>query len=141
MTHPIVWLRHAGQQLGLVPSLGGSVAAWRRDATDGGAHVLFDFVGEHGAELLAPKLLRNRGQHYVIGYGGEVRLPTIEAVIREISVVGNLVGTYQDLVELMALTAQGRVTLHTKKYPLDAALDAIHDLESGAIRGRGILIP
>jgi len=111
------------------------------DATDGGAHVLFDFVGEHGAELLAPKLLRNRGQHYVIGYGGEVRLPTIEAVIREISVVGNLVGTYQDLVELMALTAQGRVTLHTKKYPLDAALDAIHDLESGAIRGRGILIP
>ena len=27
-THPIVWLRHAGQRLGLVPSLGGSVAAW-----------------------------------------------------------------------------------------------------------------
>lgn len=29
MTHPIVWLRHAGQELGLVPSLGGAVAAWR----------------------------------------------------------------------------------------------------------------
>ncbi|MGQ7296344.1 NAD(P)-dependent alcohol dehydrogenase [Quadrisphaera sp. KR29] len=111
------------------------------DATDGGAHVLFDFVGEHGAELLAPRLLRNRGQHYVIGYGGEVRVPTIDAVIREISVVGNLVGTYQDLVELMALTAQGRVTLHTKTYPLGAALDAIHDLEAGNIRGRGILVP
>lgn len=27
--HPIVWLRHAGQRLGLVPSLGGSVAAWQ----------------------------------------------------------------------------------------------------------------
>ncbi|EGI76037.1 aldose 1-epimerase [Hylemonella gracilis] len=29
--HPIVWLRHAGQHLGLVPSLGGSVAAWQID--------------------------------------------------------------------------------------------------------------
>lgn len=28
-THPIHWLRHAGQQLGLLPTLGGGVAAWR----------------------------------------------------------------------------------------------------------------
>ncbi len=27
--HPIVWLEHAGQRLGLVPSLGGGVAAWQ----------------------------------------------------------------------------------------------------------------
>lgn len=30
-THPIVWLHHASQHLGLVPSLGGSVAAWQID--------------------------------------------------------------------------------------------------------------
>ncbi len=29
--HPIVWLHHAGQHLGLVPTLGGSVAAWQID--------------------------------------------------------------------------------------------------------------
>jgi len=33
------------------------------------------------------------------------------------------------------------VKLHTATYPLDAALDAIHDLDSGKLRGRGILIP
>lgn len=27
--HPVIWLRYAGQRLGLVPSLGGSVAAWQ----------------------------------------------------------------------------------------------------------------
>jgi aldose 1-epimerase len=27
--HPVIWLRHAGQRLGLVPSLGGGVAAWQ----------------------------------------------------------------------------------------------------------------
>ncbi len=62
-------------------------------------------------------------------------------ISREINVVGNLVGTYHDLVELMTLTAQGRVTLHTRTYPLDAALDAFHDLESGTLVGRGILVP
>jgi NAD+-dependent secondary alcohol dehydrogenase Adh1 len=111
------------------------------EITDGGAHVLFDFVGEHGAELLAPRLLRNRGSHYVIGYGGAVNIPTIEIISREINVIGNLVGTYNDLVELMTLTAQGKVTLHTAVYPLDAALDAIADLTAGRIIGRGILIP
>jgi NAD+-dependent secondary alcohol dehydrogenase Adh1 len=44
-------------------------------------------------------------------------------------------------VELMTLPAQGKVTLHTAVYPLDAALDAIHDLDSGKLRGRGILVP
>lgn len=33
--HPVVWLRHAGQHLGLVPSLGGSVAAWQLDRPQG----------------------------------------------------------------------------------------------------------
>lgn len=111
------------------------------DITSGGANVVFDFVGEQGAELLAPKLLRNRGSHYVIGYGGEVTLPTIEIISREINVIGNLVGTYNDLVELMTLTAQGRVKLHTAVYPLDAAIDAIADLNAGRLIGRGILVP
>ncbi|MCW2793571.1 MAG: adh, partial [Nocardioides sp.] len=74
-------------------------------------------------------------------YGGEVRIPTIELVSREINVVGNLVGTYTDLAELMTLTAQGHVSLHTSTYPLDAVHDAIHDLESGTLVGRAILIP
>ena len=41
----------------------------------------------------------------------------------------------------MTLTAQGKVALHTTAYPLEAANDAIHDLESGVLRGRGILVP
>lgn len=33
--HPITWLHHADQHLGLVPSLGGSVAAWQIEGLDG----------------------------------------------------------------------------------------------------------
>lgn len=33
--HPIVWLAHAGQRLGLVPTLGGGVAAWQMEGPGG----------------------------------------------------------------------------------------------------------
>jgi aldose 1-epimerase len=33
--HPVAWLRHAGQRLALVPSLGGSVAAWQLERPQG----------------------------------------------------------------------------------------------------------
>ncbi|MBE3559596.1 MAG: NAD(P)-dependent alcohol dehydrogenase [Ktedonobacteraceae bacterium] len=112
------------------------------EITDGqGAEVVIDFVGEQGAEHEAVKMLRRAGSHFIIGYGGTLSVPTIDIISTEINFIGNLVGTYNDLVELMTLTAQGKVTLHTAIYPLDAALDAIHDLESGRLRGRGILVP
>jgi len=39
------------------------------------------------------------------------------------------------------LAAQGKVTLHTTKYPLDDFQQAIDDLDNGRVRGRAILIP
>ena len=34
LIHTVYWLRHAGQRLGLVPSLGGGVAAWTLERPD-----------------------------------------------------------------------------------------------------------
>ncbi len=106
-----------------------------------GAEVVFDYVGERGAGDDAWKMTRRAGYHYVIGYGGTVEVPTIDIISSERNIIGNLVGTYNDLAELMILTAQGKVTLHTSTYPLDAVNDAIQDLNSGNLQGRGILIP
>jgi len=118
-----------------------AVATEVQDVTGGGAHVLFDYVGEHGTENRASELIRNQGDQYVIGYGGRIERDTIEIISREINIIGNLVGTYNDLVELMTLTAQGKVTLHTQVYDLAAAHDAIADLDAGRLVGRGILVP
>jgi NAD+-dependent secondary alcohol dehydrogenase Adh1 len=107
-----------------------------------GAEVVLDFVGEEGAEKDAWAMTRRAGSHFVIGYGGIVEVPTIEIISTERNVIGNIVGTYNDLAELMALAAQGKVTLHTKTYPLEAANDAITDLDNGRLPGtRAILIP
>ena len=112
------------------------------EITDGkGAEVVFDYVGERGAEDDAWKMTRRAGYHYVIGYGGTIEVPTIDIISTERNVIGNLVGTYNDLAELMVLTAQGKVSLHTSTYPLAAINDAIQDLNNGNLQGRGILIP
>lgn len=112
------------------------------DLTGGqGAQVVLDFVAEQGAQQDAFAMTRRDGSLFVIGYGGTLEIPTIDLISSERNVVGNLVGTYNDLVELMVLAQSGRVTLHTKKYRLDAALDALADLDAGRVRGRAILTP
>ena len=113
-----------------------------KDLTDGrGADVVFDFVAEQGAENDAWAMTAPAGSQFVIGYGGELRIPTLDFVAGEKNVIGNIVGTYTDLAELMVLAQAGKVTLHTQQYPLDAALDALHDLDAGRVRGRAILVP
>ncbi len=113
-----------------------------REMTDGlGAEAIIDFVGEKGAIEDGIAMVRDGGFYYVIGYGENIDIPTIDVISREISFIGNLVGTYADLQELMVLTAQGKVTLHTSTYPLDAINDAMADLDGGRLQGRGILIP
>jgi NAD+-dependent secondary alcohol dehydrogenase Adh1 len=105
--------------------------------TDGkGAGIVFDYVGERGAEDDAWKMTRQAGSHFVIGYGGTVQVPTIDIISTERVITGNLVGTYNDLAELMNLTARGLVTLHTSTYPLDAVNDAIQDPNSGNLQAK-----
>ena len=113
-----------------------------KQMTDGlGAEAIIDFVGEKGAIEDGIAMVRDGGFYYVIGYGENIDIPTIDVISREISFIGNLVGTYTDLQELMTLTAQGKVSLHTSTYPLDAINDAMADLDGGRLQGRGILIP
>jgi NAD+-dependent secondary alcohol dehydrogenase Adh1 len=112
------------------------------DLTGGeGAHIVFDFVGEKGTEAEGVSMLRRAGSYFVIGYGGHVAIPTIDIISTEINVIGNLVGSYNDLAELMTLAAQGKVRLHTTTYPLDAVVEAMDDLDNGRLQGRGILVP
>jgi NAD+-dependent secondary alcohol dehydrogenase Adh1 len=113
-----------------------------KELTDGqGADVVIDFVGERGAENDAWAMTKRAGSHFVIGYGGTVNVETIDIISTERNVVGNLVGSFNDLAELMTLAAQGKVKLHTQTYPLAAVNDAMDDLDGGRLQGRGILVP
>jgi NAD+-dependent secondary alcohol dehydrogenase Adh1 len=113
-----------------------------QDLTDGkGAEAVIDFVGEGGAVEVGVACLRRNGNYYVIGYGGAINVPTIDIISTEINFIGNLVGSYNDLAELMVLAARGQVTLHTATYSLSDYQKALDDLDNGKVRGRAILVP
>jgi NAD+-dependent secondary alcohol dehydrogenase Adh1 len=113
-----------------------------KELTDGkGVEAVVDFVGERGVIPEGIEMMQNGYDYYVIGYGENVDVPTIDIISREINFIGNLVGTYNDLAELMTLTAQGKVKLHTRTYDLEDVNGAIDDLDNGRLQGRGILIP
>jgi NAD+-dependent secondary alcohol dehydrogenase Adh1 len=119
----------------------GTQVAAVTDLTGGGADVVLDFVAEQGAEMDGFAMTRPNGSYYVIGYGGTLTIPTLDIISTERNIVGNIVGTYNELAELMVLAEAGKVTLHTRTYPLDAAVEALHDLDAGEVRGRAILVP
>jgi NAD+-dependent secondary alcohol dehydrogenase Adh1 len=106
-----------------------------------GAEQVIDFVGEGGSTAEGIRMTRPAGDYHIVGYGEDIVVPTIDLISTEINIVGNLVGSYNDLVELMALAAQQKVTLHTAKYALDNFQDALDDLGAGRVRGRAILVP
>lgn len=120
---------------------GNHVGAVQELTGGAGANVVFDFVAEQGAEMDGWNMTAPDGNYFVIGYGGELTISTLDMVATERNIIGNIVGTYNDLAELMVLAQAGKVTLHTKQYPLDQAVQALKDLDAGKVRGRAILVP
>jgi len=120
----------------------GSQVAAVKDLTGGrGPDVVLDFVAEQGAEKDGWAMTAEAGSYFVIGYGGTLTIPTLDIISTERNIIGNIVGTYNDLAELMVLAQEGKVTLHTRTYPLAEAREALADLDAGRVRGRAILVP
>ena len=114
-----------------------------RELTDGaGAEVVIDYVGEGGAQNEAVELLGANGLDVMVGYGGTLQVEILsQALFPETSFVGSIVGNYNELVELVALTARGAVKLTSTTFPLEGINEALHALDEGRMIGRGILVP
>lgn len=125
----------------LVLADGDEVAAVLELTGGQGAEAVIDFVGEKGTTAKGLAMTRAMGSYYVVGYGEDIKVPTVDLIITEKSIIGNLVGTWAELTELMALADRGLVELATAEYRLADADRALHDLNAGKIHGRAVLIP
>ncbi|MBM7279778.1 NAD(P)-dependent alcohol dehydrogenase [Gordonia rubripertincta] len=132
--------KEVGAEIGIVAD--GTHVQQVLDLTGGhGAEAVLDFVGEGGATAEGTAMLRRAGSFFVVGYGENIDVPTIDVISTEINFIGNLVGSYNDLGELMDLAARGKVKLHTSTYALADFQQALDDLDAGRVRGRAILVP
>lgn len=59
----------------------------------------------------------------------------------EKNVVGSILGTRQQMREVLELAAAGKIRAECETFPLDEANQALQKLKAGEIRGRGVLIP
>jgi NAD+-dependent secondary alcohol dehydrogenase Adh1 len=133
----------------LATELGASEAIDGQDAVDavrdltggGGADLVFDFVGTDETHAGSAAMLARGGTYSVIGYGGTISIPSPALVVNEHAVVGNLVGTWIDLWELLQLHAAGRIVLKTEVHPLDAVNEVLDKLREGEVTGRAVLVP
>ncbi|QCJ47623.1 NAD(P)-dependent alcohol dehydrogenase [Haloprofundus sp. MHR1] len=112
------------------------------DITDGaGARQVLDFVGADQTTELAPDIVSAGGDHHIIGYGGHIHEPSQALVDGEFSFVGNIVGKYTELQELVSLVDRGDVELRTSRYGLDDVNTVAEKLEHGEIEGRAVITP
>ncbi len=125
----------------LVKADGNEVEAVRALTGGAGAEAVIDFVGEKGTTTRGLAMTRPMGNYYIVGYGEDIRVPAVDLIITERNIIGNLVGTWAELTELMALADRGLVELAVQEYRLADANSALKDLHHGKIRGRAVLIP
>jgi NAD+-dependent secondary alcohol dehydrogenase Adh1 len=113
-----------------------------REATNGrGADLVFDFVGTDETHADSLAMLARGGTYSVIGYGGTISVPSPALVVAEHAVVGNLVGSWIDLWEVLQLHAAGRITVKTETHPLEDVNGVLGKLRDGEVMGRAVLVP
>ena len=112
------------------------------ELTGGGAQVVIDFVGEHGAQNEAVSMLAANGTDFLVGYGGKLEVQILEqALFPETSFVGCILGNFNEMTELVAMVDRGAVKLTATTFPLEGVNDAFHALDEGRMVGRGVLVP
>ena len=132
--------RRLAAELGADEVVGSADAV--RELTGGrGADLVFDFVGTDRTHADSAAMLARGGTYSVVGYGGTISIPSTALVVNEHAVVGNLVGTWVDLWELVQLHGAGKVTLKTETHPLDSVNDVLAKLRDGEVTGRAVLVP
>jgi NAD+-dependent secondary alcohol dehydrogenase Adh1 len=87
------------------------------------------------------EMLARNGTYSVVGYGGTMSLPSLMLIATEQSVVGNLVGSWTDLWELVQLHAKGKIKLRSETHPLSHVNEVLAKLREGEVTGRAVLVP
>lgn len=112
-----------------------------REFTHGkGADVVLDFVGADDTPSTAVGMLSMGGIYSIVGYGGQLQLDTVQAMVRELTIAGSFVGTHDELVDLVALSEHG-LRNEVEVYDLADAPSVLEHLDNGHITSRAVLVP
>lgn len=108
----------------------------------GGVHAALVTSAAKAAYDAAFKCVRPSGTLLIVGLPAEnICFPPILLAAREIRMQASAVGTRQDLLETLAIAAQGKVRCEVSTRPLAQANAVLDDLRGGRVSGRIVLSP
>jgi D-arabinose 1-dehydrogenase-like Zn-dependent alcohol dehydrogenase len=110
--------------------------------TGSGADVVFELVGAETTMQNATKMLRRRGRLVLIGYASAAyNNHPLELILREAKVMGSVGCTLQDLHDIVALVADGKIrSVVDLVLPLDDFATGLAALEARTLLGRAVLV-
>ncbi|MEM4436743.1 MAG: alcohol dehydrogenase catalytic domain-containing protein [Sulfolobales archaeon] len=107
----------------------------------GGVDVALTTVESLSAMRQAYDSLASGGTLVLIGLPtGELSLPVIEWVLKDIKVVGNIGFTRHDINQSLKLISDGKVKPRVRTYKFEDVNKAIKDLREGRVPGRAVLV-
>ncbi len=111
--------------------------------TTGPAAAAVDFAGAENSLQFAQSVVGKAGGVVVAGLiGGTFSIPAPMFALRQLSILGNFVGSLNEAIELLDLARSGKVpAIPVELRPLDQADDALQDLRAGKVIGRIVLTP
>jgi D-arabinose 1-dehydrogenase-like Zn-dependent alcohol dehydrogenase len=134
----------AGALAAIDPNAPDAVAQIRALTPGGaGAVAAIDLVGAGSTVQIGLDSIARGGKVIVVGLmGGEITLSTPLIPQRALTLQGSYVGNLEELEELMALVATGKVPrVPTQERPLEDANAALEALRAGKVVGRIVLKP
>ena len=136
-------------KLALAESLGASATfnaasteAGKELKRQGGVHVALVTSASQAAYETAFYALRPTGTLLVVGLPAEkICFPPIMMAATEVCIYASAVGTRQDLAEVLAMEADGKLGCQVGTRPLNQANEVLEELRFGQISGRIALVP
>jgi alcohol dehydrogenase, propanol-preferring len=108
----------------------------------GAAHVALVASAAAAAYQAAFYCLRPTGTLLVVGLPAEaICFPPILMASLEVRIQASAVGTRQDLTEVLAMAASGKLRCQVSAKPLEYAPEALDQLRRGQVSGRIVLVP
>ncbi len=126
--------------LGAVRTLNASATNVAKDVRRaGGMHVVLVTSGSKAAYDMAFPCVRATGRLMVVGLPAEICFPPIMMAAGEVRVQASAVGTRQDLEEVLAMAAQGKLRCEISTRSLPEINSIMDEMRAGKIAGRVVL--
>jgi D-arabinose 1-dehydrogenase-like Zn-dependent alcohol dehydrogenase len=109
-----------------------------------GADTVLDFVTEPDTVKMGLSMLRRGGVLTLVGLapGKPFTADSVDVVLSEKRIVGSRTSSKQDLVDVIRLVEQGKITpVVSQHYPLEEVNEALEALRRGDALGRIVVVP